>query len=75
MTGHHRDMVSRYYHLIGEHAEILTECYIQDNAPGLVELDELLTFVKKKTKFVKILDKTASEIFGSILRLKVIRGC
>lgn len=33
-TGHHWDTVSRYYHLIGEHAEILNECYLWDRAPG-----------------------------------------
>ena len=50
VTGHHRDTVSQYYPLIREHAEIRTECSIRDNAPWLVELDELLTFVKKKNK-------------------------
>jgi hypothetical protein len=75
VTGHHRDTVSRYYHLIGEHAEILNECYLRDIAPGRVELDELWTFVKKKTKTVKILGKRGSEIFGFILRLKAIQGC
>lgn len=50
VTGHHRDTISRYYHLIGEHAEILNECYLRDIAPGRVELDELWTFVQKKQK-------------------------
>jgi len=49
-TGHHWDTVSRYYHLIGEHAEILNECYLWDSAPGRVELDELWTLIQKKNK-------------------------
>jgi transposase-like protein len=48
VTGHHRETISRYYRLIGEHAEILNECYLRDITPGLVELDELWTFIQKK---------------------------
>jgi transposase-like protein len=50
VTGHHRDTVSRYYHLIGEHAEILNEYYLRNIASGQVELDEIWTFVQKKQK-------------------------
>lgn len=48
VTGHHRDTVSRYYHLIGEHAELLNEYYLRELPLGRVELDEIWTFIQKK---------------------------
>ena len=48
VTGHHQGTVIRYYQLIGEHAEVLSELFQQSLSLGRVELDELWTFVQKK---------------------------
>lgn len=48
VTGHHQGTVIRYYRLIGEHAEVLSELFHQSLSLGRVELDELWTFVQKK---------------------------
>ena len=48
VTGHHQGTVIRYYRLIGEHAEVLSELFQQTPSLGRVELDELWTFVQKK---------------------------
>lgn len=40
VTGHHRDTVSRYYRLIGEHAGLLNEYDLHETPP-------VRTFVKK----------------------------
>jgi transposase-like protein len=48
VTGHHQATVIRYYRLIGEHAEVLSELFHQSISLGRVELDELWTFVQKK---------------------------
>ena len=48
VTGHHRDTISRYYRLLGDHAERLNEFFLQHVSPGRIELDELWTFVQKK---------------------------
>lgn len=48
VTGHHRDTISRYYRLIGEHAELLNEYHLRDLSPGRVEMDEIWTFIQKK---------------------------
>lgn len=50
VTGHRQATISRYYHLIGEHAELLNEFHLQDVQPGRVEMDELWTFIQKKQK-------------------------
>jgi len=48
VTRHHQDTISRYYRLIGEHAEILNECFLQDLISGRIEFDEFWTFIQKK---------------------------
>ena len=48
VTGHHRDTVSRYYPLIGEHAELLNEYYPQDVQSGRIERDEIRMVILKK---------------------------
>ena len=48
VTGRHRDTISRYYRLLGEHAERLNNHTIQEITPGRVELGEFWTFVQKK---------------------------
>lgn len=47
---HHRDTISRYYHLIGDHAESLNDHYIHDIPVGDCEMDEIWGFVQKKQK-------------------------
>lgn len=45
---HHRDTIASYYHLIGDHAEILNDHYIR-NIPGRdCEMDEIWEFIQKK---------------------------
>lgn len=48
---HHRDTISRYYHLIGDHAETLNDHYIRDIPTGDCEMDEIWEFVQKKQKY------------------------
>lgn len=48
VTGHHQDTVARYYRLIGEHAELLSDLVLQSLSLGRIELDELWTFIQKK---------------------------
>jgi hypothetical protein len=50
VNGHHQDTMSRYYHLMGEHAELLNEFLLQDVQPGQVEMDELWTFIQKNRR-------------------------
>ena len=47
---HHRDTISRYYHLIGNHAENLNHHYLCDIPAGDCEMDEIWEFVQKKQK-------------------------
>lgn len=47
---HHRDTISKYYHLIGKHAEILNDHYIRGISPGDCEFDEIWSFIQKKQK-------------------------
>jgi transposase-like protein len=50
VTDHHRDTISKYYRLIGEHAEKLNGHYLQNISPGDTEVDEIWSFVQKKQK-------------------------
>ena len=50
VIGHHRDTISRYYHLIGEHAENLNDHFIRDISAGDCEMDEIWEFIQKKQK-------------------------
>lgn len=50
---HHRDTISRYYHLIGDHAEILNDHNICDVPAGDCEMDEIREFIQKKQKSPK----------------------
>ena len=50
VINHHRDTISRYYHLIGEHAENLNDHYIRDIPAGDYEMDEIWGFIQKKQK-------------------------
>lgn len=47
---HHRDTISRYYHLIGDHAETLNDNFIRDITAGDCEMDEIWEFIQKKQK-------------------------
>lgn len=47
ITDHHRDTISKYYHLIGEHAEELNKHYFRDIFPGDPEVDEIWSFIQK----------------------------
>ena len=48
VINHHRDTISRYYHLIGEHAENFNDHYIRDIPAGDCEMDEIWGFIQKK---------------------------
>lgn len=71
---HHRDTISKYYHLIGKHAEILNDHYIRGISPGDCEFDEIWSFIQKKTKTSFLMIRVNMEIFGHILVLSEIQG-
>jgi len=50
VTGHHLATIARYYRLTGEHASLLTATSLQDLGPERIELDEIWSFVRKKSK-------------------------
>ena len=50
IINHHRDTISRYYNLIGDHAGTLNEHYIREISAGDCEMDELWEFIQKKQK-------------------------
>lgn len=56
VINHHRDTISRYYHLIGEHAEKLNDHYIRDIPAGDCEMDEIWGFIQKKNKNLQMND-------------------
>ncbi len=74
VTGHHLATIARYYHLAGEHANLLIAISLQDLGPNRIELDEFWAFVRKKTNVVR--DKTTGTVeIGGRTRLSgVIRG-
>lgn len=44
---HHRDKISKYFHLIRQHAEILYNHYIRDISASDCEFDEIWSFIQK----------------------------
>ena len=47
VSGHHCDTISRYYHLIGDHAKGLNDNFIHDIPAGDCEMDEICSLFKK----------------------------
>lgn len=50
ITGISRNTISRYYRLIGTHAECLNEIHTATISPGECEMDEIWSYVKKSKK-------------------------
>lgn len=50
LTNIDRGTISRYFHLFGEHAALLNEIYTATIPSGECEMDEIWSFIYKKTK-------------------------
>ncbi|WP_292491219.1 hypothetical protein [Methanoculleus sp. 10] len=72
VTGHHQGTITRYYRLIGEHAEHLSEFFQQSLSLGGIKLDELWIFVQKST----VTDRKirSAVIVGPILLSRAVQG-
>lgn len=50
IKGMSRTTISRYYRLLGKHAELLNESHTTNISPGDCEMDEIWSFIAKKEK-------------------------